>query len=383
MADIRHLRILIITRNLPPLWGGMERLNWHLADQLSRRATVRVVGPAGAAGHAPQGVRVYEAPLKPLSNFLLRAQWLALRLACSWRPDIVLAGSGLTAPLAWLAARACGAKAVAYVHGLDISVPHPVYRHLWLPLLRRMDHVIANSRATAELATRAGIDPARIGVVYPGVRLPKSPPDPQAAIRFRTEHGLGDRALLLSVGRLTRRKGLREFVAEVLPHIVADQPDVMLLVVGDAPAHSLHAEAQTPQSIQAAADSSGVGAHLKFLGVITGNDRLDAAYQAADVHVFPVRHIADDPEGFGMVAVEAAAHGLPTVAYATGGVVDAVAEGISGHLIRSGDGAEFAAAVLRLLARPLPADGVRAHAEPFAWEQFGAAVTAQLHEPCM
>ena len=27
-------RVLIITRNLPPLVGGMERLNWHMADEL-------------------------------------------------------------------------------------------------------------------------------------------------------------------------------------------------------------------------------------------------------------------------------------------------------------------------------------------------------------
>ncbi|WP_291823415.1 hypothetical protein [Marinobacter sp.] len=38
-------RILIITRNLPPLVGGMERLNWHMADELSQYAKVRVVGP--------------------------------------------------------------------------------------------------------------------------------------------------------------------------------------------------------------------------------------------------------------------------------------------------------------------------------------------------
>ena len=41
--------ILIVTRNLPPLVGGMERLNWHIADELSRHAEVHVIGPTGAA----------------------------------------------------------------------------------------------------------------------------------------------------------------------------------------------------------------------------------------------------------------------------------------------------------------------------------------------
>jgi phosphatidylinositol alpha-1,6-mannosyltransferase len=288
---------------------------------------------------------------------------------------VVLAGSGLTAPMAWLAARLSGARCIAYVHGLDIAVPHPLYRAFWLSALRRMDRVIANSRATAVLAKNTGIPAARISIVHPGAVIPA--PDTSARARFRAAHGLGDRPLLLSVGRLTRRKGLREFVADVLPIIVTQRADALLLVVGDAPANALYAEVQTRESIQAAAETAGVGAHLRFLGTLFGAD-LAAVYQAADVHVFPVRHISDDPEGFGMVAVEAAAHGLPTVAYATGGVVDAVAEGESGALLAPGDGVGFAAATLRLLAQPLPTDRVRSFAERFAWPRFGAALAAQI-----
>lgn len=44
-----HSRILHITRNLPPLVGGMERLNWHIADELSRCAQVQLIGPEGCA----------------------------------------------------------------------------------------------------------------------------------------------------------------------------------------------------------------------------------------------------------------------------------------------------------------------------------------------
>jgi hypothetical protein len=62
--------------------------------------------------------------------------------------------------MALLAARACGARTAAYVHGLDVVAPHPVYRALWLPALRRMDRVIANSAPTAELARKAGVAPS-------------------------------------------------------------------------------------------------------------------------------------------------------------------------------------------------------------------------------
>lgn len=378
MAEKRR-RILLVTRNMPPLIGGMERLNWHMAQELSGFDDVRVVAPEGSAHLAPAGVQTMEVPLRPLWKFLALASWRSLREARSWRPDAVLAGSGLTALPALAAARAVGARAAVYVHGLDLTVPHAVYQRLWLPAIRRMDGVIANSRATVQLAEQAGVDAARIGIVHPGVQLPEQLPDAAAVARFRAEHGLGDRTLLLSVGRLSARKGLREFVSYALPRIAAARPDVMLVVIGNTPGDALHAQAQTPESILEEARSVGLEENVRFLGPITDYRLLGVAYRAAAVHVFPVREIPGDPEGFGMVAVEAAAHGLPTVAFSTGGVVDAVENGASGCLIDSNDYAAFAGAVVATFAHR---DNLHASciefASRFAWPEFGARLRRQL-----
>lgn len=369
-------RLLLVTRNFPPLWGGMERLNWHLADQLAKRYAVRIIAPQGAAQQAPDGTVVREVPLAPLARFLWHAAWAARQEARVFQPHIVLAGSGLTAPIALWAARECAARTAAYVHGLDLVVPHPVYRALWLPALRRLDRVIANSTPTAQLARSVGVDAARIGIVHPGVTIPE--PNPAARARFRKRWGLPNTApVLLSVGRLTARKGLREFVQEVLPAVASARPDVVLAIVGDAPAHALYAQPQSPQSILEAARLAGVGDRVRLLGTQFGQELADAFF-GADVHVFPVRDLPGDPEGFGMVAVEAAAHGLPTVAYATGGVVDAVAEGISGRLVPPGDAAAFAAAILSLLDAPPAAERCRSFARGFAWEAFGRGIEREL-----
>lgn len=379
MSSDRRKRILLVTRNLPPLVGGMERLNWHMAEELSKVADVRVVAPSGSAQAAPPGVSVVEVPLRPLWAFLMQATRCALREARRWRPDIVLAGSGLTALSALIAARASRALAVAYVHGLDLTAAHLVYRRIWLPALRRLDLVIANSHATARLAEQTGIASSKIGIVHPGVEMPEARLDPSQISAFRAGYGLGDRPLLLSVGRLSARKGLLEFVSKALPRIAAAVPDVLLLVVGDAPKDALQAQAQTPQSIEAAAAKVGVAGNLRFLGQIP-DPMLSAAYAAADVHVFPIREISGDPEGFGMVAIEAAAHGLFTVAFASGGVTDAVSEAESGHLVPPGDYGALADAVLRVLrssARPR-GEACIAFAEGFAWPRFGARLIEQL-----
>ena len=365
-------RILHITRNLPPLVGGMERLNWHIADELSRYAQVQLIGPSGSAAQRPAAVPVTEVPLRPLPRFLLASARQAVVVARQFKPHVVLAGSGLTAPAAWLAARACGARAHVYLHGLDAAVQHPVYRALWHPAIRRMDGVIANSQPTAELARNLGVAAEKIRIVHPGVTLPTAPQSPAALQDFRQRHQLGNKRLLLSVGRLTTRKGLREFVQQALPAIVQAAPDTLLAVVGDAPADSLHASVQTRASIQAMADAAGIGQHLRFLGVITDPQELACAYESASLHIFPVRELHGDPEGFGMVAIEAAAHGLPTVAFATGGVVDAVAEGESGHLVASGDYLSLAQAALQILA-----DG------PGAWQTRASAFAAQFAWPVM
>ena len=73
-----------------------------------------------------------------------------------------------------------------------------------------------------------------------------------------------------------------------------------------------------------------------------------------------------------MVAIEAAAHGLPTVAFATGGIVDAVAEGQSGHLVAPNDYPALAQAALQILAD-----------DPGAWQTRASAFAAQFAWPVM
>lgn len=228
--------------------------------------------------------------------------------------------------------------------------------------------MITNSRATAALAEKAGIPGYRIHIINPGVELPEL--DKDTLPRFRAKHGLKNNPLLLSVGRLTARKGLREFVSDVLPHIVESNPGVMLMIVGDVPTNALFAEAQTPESIRAAAQSTGVDQNVKFLGSITETE-LAEVYQSANVLIFPIRELPGDIEGFGMVAVEAAAHGLATVAYAVGGVTDAVCPGVSGYLVTPGDTDKFADSVLSILKTPLDREEMKVYAAEFAWPVFG------------
>lgn len=375
---MKKQRILLITRNLPPLVGGMERLNWHMADELSKYTEVKVVGPTGAAAVKPENVQVLESPLKPLVLFMLIALCKAFWTAVCFKPNVIIAGSGLTAPLVWLVSRLTGAKAVVYLHGFDITAAHWVYQKIWVPFFKRMDCVIVNSTPTKILALNAGVLEKDISIVHPGVTLPVTTQPLNAIQSFKKKYNLEHKKILLSVGRLTTRKGLKEFVENSLAYIVQQESDVVLVVVGESPKNSLGAGLQTREEILEAARKNQIENHILILGVITDNEQLATIYEAADIHVFPVRHIPDDPEGFGMVAVEAAAHGTPTVAFATGGIVDAVAEGISGYLVEKNNYSGLSKQVIALLADPLPKENIQDFAGQFEWGRFGQGIVQQI-----
>ena len=370
---------LLVTRNFPPLLGGMEKVNQHLLEALQPVWRTALCGPAGSARYAAAQTEVKQSRVKPLPLFLLATTWHATCLAWRRRPEWVIAGSGLTAPIAWLAARCTGGRAAVYLHGLDVIAPSRVYQWLWLFFIRRCDLAIVNSANTARLAQSRGVPPANMHVVHPGTDLPTL--DAEAARDFRQRNSFGQRPLLLSVGRLTQRKGLAEFVEKSLPGIALRHPDVLLLVIGDEASDALHARAGSERErILEAARIQGVERNLCFLGRCD-EETLGAAYQAANLHVFPVLDLPGDVEGFGMVALESAAHGLQTVAFAVGGVPDAVMDGQTGILIEPGNYVALADAVTRQLALARESGNVaacREFAAGNAWPVFGERLRSLL-----
>lgn len=373
----RPSRVLVITRNLPPLRGGMERLVLHLVRSLDTSYRIAVIGPSGCRPFLPRPAHVDEVAHRPLWRFLTAATMLSSRISRGDGLAFVVAGSGLTAPMAWWAARRARKPFLVYVHGLDLIAPSAIYQRVWLPFIRRADLVLVNSRNTRRLAMERGVPEAAIEILHPGTDLPGS--DPCQRKHFREQHQLGARPLLLSVGRLTPRKGLVEFIEKALPAVLAQNPDALLLVIGadanDAVRPALESERER---ILRSADEAGVAAAVRMLPPCD-EATLSAAYRAADTYVFPVLDLPGDVEGFGMVAIEAAAHGLPTVGFGVGGVPDAIVEDVTGSLVEAGDYAGFAARVSHWIARSHDAamrEQCISAASAYGWSRFGERLHA-------
>lgn len=370
--------ILIITRNLPPLIGGMERLNWHIADELSKGHDVTMISHTEAQKQAPQNVKFYGVQLHPLPLFLVLAFIKTFWICLTQRPDVLFAGSGLTAPITTFWAKFFRKKSIVYIHGLDIGTNNKLYNLLWIPFIKSAHKIIANSSPTYEICLKKGISEKKLSIIHPGVSFPPKSRDEQLIQQLKNKYDLQDKKIMISVGRLTERKGLNEFIDLSFSEIVKAIPNTVLVIIGDTPNQSLNKNLQSKELILSTTKKHNIDNNIIFTGNISNDEVLSSFYYLADLHIFPVKHIPEDPEGFGMVAIEAAAHGAPTVAFATGGIVDAVKQNESGWLVEKNNYDALTKQVISTLRLSTNLEQCQSFAKQFEWKNFGEKIKIQL-----
>lgn len=366
------MKILIVTRNLPPLIGGMERLNWHIADELSKTHDITLLSHSEAKKTAPTHCKFYGVNLNPLPLFLILAFFKTFFICLTQKPDVLLAGSGLTAPIVVFWAKIFRKKNMVYIHGLDIKNNNTIYQLIWVPFIQIADHIIVNSTPTKELCLKKHISIKKISIIHPGVTFPPLEKNEKHCMELKEKFNLHNKKILISVGRLTERKGLFEFIQFSLPQIIREIPDTILLIVGDSANNALNKNLQTRNQIIEKAKAYNLNQYLCFTEKVTDQE-LSCLFYLSDAHIFPVKDIPNDPEGFGMVAIEAATHGTPTVGFSTGGVVDAISHNESGYLIEKNNYQQLSTTIIQLLQNKKSINKIicKKHSEQFSWENMG------------
>lgn len=348
------LKVLLLAWNYPPALGGIEYVAWYLARGLRKSGdAVRVV-----ARHDPTKVREGgEDVHRPNRPGLAAYQWHALVTAWSLLredpADIIVCPGIVDAPVAWLLGGYFRIPFVVLAHGSDVRHGGTVYRTGMSFLFRRAQGVAANSGSTRDLLAGIGCDVNRLRIIHPGVNVDAYPLRTQSQrTALRVTHGVDDRLVLLTVGRLIRRKGVLDFVDNVLPALVRTLPEVLYLVVGDDARESLVHKEPMSGRIRSLVARRGLEQNVRLMGAVD-DVTLRELHAAADVHVLPAVDLPGDVEGFGIVLLEAALSRTPIVATATGGIPEAVGDEGAGLLVQPGDWDGMTRGILDLLHDPV------------------------------
>jgi phosphatidylinositol alpha-1,6-mannosyltransferase len=357
--------VLLVTPDFPPSTGGIAVLMDRLARNTPglRTRVVTFNQPGGAEFDREFGIdarRVAGVGMaRRLSVPLLNA-W-SLREAWRFRPEVILSGHVVASIAAMAVRRVFRIPLVQYVHADEFRVRERLAG--WA--VRAADATIAVSGYARDMALAAGGDPRRVHVIHPGVDLPAEP----------TAERSEDPVLITVASFISPRKG-HDVIVRALPVIRESVPDARWVTIGDGPLRP---------EIERSAAAEGIDGVVTFLGRVDDAER-DRWLDRARVFCMPSRLPAAGVggEGFGIVYLEAGAHGLPVVAGRIAGALDAVVDGTTGLLVDPTDHMAVAAAAIELLsdrslAERLGAQG-RLHAEEHAWPRIGARIEALLRE---
>ena len=198
------------------------------------------------------------------------------------------------------------------------------------------DVILSNSSfETDQLVSHYGADPSRIEIVPPGVD--HSIFNPACKSEARRLLNLSEQKTLLFVGRIQPLKGV-DLAISTLAEL--EDKDARLILIGSS------------SGMEGPSEQRRITKMVKELGLTNRvlfvepqpHEKLVNWYRAADVLLMPSRS-----ESFGLVALEAAACGLPVVASEVGGLQTIVENGLSGYLINDRDPWSYAAHVSKII----------------------------------
>lgn len=388
------MKILMISWEYPPVViGGLGRHVHHLSTALAEAGHEVVVLSRRPTGTDPtthptsdevhDGVRVIAAAQDP-HEFTFGTDMMAWTLAMGhamiraglsitggrrpWRPDVVHAHDWLVAHPALALAEFYDVPIVSTIHATEAGrhsgwVSGAISRQVhavesWL--VRESDSLITCSASMREEITELfGPGLSETTVIRNGIDAARWP--------FADRRPRTGPAELLYVGRLEYEKGVHDAIA-ALPRIRRAHPGTTLTIAGDGTQQDWLVEQARKHKVRKA---------TRFVGHLH-HDELLAALHRADAAVLPSHY-----EPFGLAALEAAAAGIPLVTSNTGGLGEAVINGVTGMSFAPRDVAGLAAAANSALADPAAAQRrARAARErltsDFDWQTV-AHETAQVY----
>lgn len=252
------------------------------------------------------------------------------------------------------------------LHGLDFSLALGQPRKRWLSkkILEGAKDIICANSYTAELVRkffkqRGG---EKIKIVNPGVDG-HATCDTQTRAKIEAEYCLAGKLILLTVGRLVKRKGV-DMVLKSLPKVLPEIPNLFYVILGAGP---------ELKDIEDCISELKLEKNVLIINQADDEEK-NVWYTMCDIFIMPARNINGDFEGFGIVYLEANLAGKPVIAGRSGGVRDAVIDGENGLLVDPENTDEIARVIIKLgkdqkLRKELGERGKKRALKKFNWKK--------------
>jgi phosphatidyl-myo-inositol dimannoside synthase len=335
---------LLVSSSFLPGRGGIESYLAELCDRLAPR--LAVLAPARRDGKAIPADLPYPATGYPGSML-----WPTKKVAGAIVEDATRHGVnhvlfGTPWPLVLLGPRLkeAGLSYSVIVHGAELLVPAaiPGVKRRLAQAMAEADILLPVSRYTQSklesFISAHHLESPPSEVMRASVDLERFSQGADAAAARERLDLEPSRPIVLTFGRLVRRKGIHRLV-KIMPNIRKEVPGSILVVAGTGP------ELLPLKRL----------AHRKKAPVILAGRVPEAEapdlFAAANVFALPVadRWFGLDVEGLGVVLLEASACETPCVTGRSGGTPEAVVDGETGYVVDASNAAELTRRVIELL----------------------------------
>lgn len=312
MNKKKQLKILFISRAYPPVVGGIENQNFELSQWLPKITPTDTI--ANTRG-------------KKFLPFFLLKLFLILPFKTP-KYNVILLGDGVLGIISWwIKIFHKKQKVACIVHGLDLTYKNDLYQRLWVrTFIPTCNRLIAVGNQTIIEGVKRGINKELFIFIPNGVHPEKFIDETIARddiFKIIGEQYRGKKILLTS-GRLAKRKGVAWFIRNVLSQF---NEDVVYIVAGHGP---------DKQNIQNAIAETATQKRIIIMGYVSDNVR-NVLFTGSDAFIQPNIKVPGDMEGFGISVIEAGVSGLPVLAARLEGLKDAIIDGKNGLLVDSGN----------------------------------------------
>ena len=360
---------ILLNESFHPEIGGVQEFLKSLCLFSNHRIDVLTEKASGSENfYEILPFNIYRKGIKPHLGFV---QYLlaGISLCHRNRYDFIFVGSfsSVLYVAAWLK-KLFGIPLVLLYHGFDLERQLQANSTKAIKALQYCDLLITNSHYNFRRYSNLFPSATQTKILNPGVDTEYFKPNNNLKVDLDwLKLPFKNKQVILSIGRLVKKKN-HDMVLRSLKKVTKQFPEIIYLIVGNGPEHN---------NLQKLTDRFSLRENVSFFGSMQGSALVDF-YNICDIFILPSKERKMDNQGnidaetFGIVFMEANACGKPVIGGNSGGIPDAIVNGVTGYLVNPSDENELAEKIIELLsnkekARRMGEAGRKRTVEEFDW----------------